>query len=359
MLVSAGTMSTGPPGGVPRSSAQARCRLPTMRSRSGQDGEPAQVRVARGGERGNLLGHGAGRQVQHEAQVVQGVVERAAVVEDRAVAGDDGLRVQRGDHFLQHADRAGHRAHQHERRAAVEDQVPGEKHGAVREPDHRVVGGVGGPADVAEVGPEVAGVQRELVGEGDERRVQGQVAPVRVVPDPGVARRAEGDRLGPGPLVADQRRAREQAVAERVVAMVMRADHGPHRGGRDRGDGLLVGAGPPLGRAGVDADHALRAGQEPGVVDPPGAVRLDVGPDAVGDLLRLRRARRVDVTGQAAHHEPPRGLPPPTPGAAWRTTGHPSTRPWPRCSPAGGPRGAGRAARAPWPRPGCARRSWR
>src|SRR5258708_11961705 len=42
------------------------------------------VRVAGGGQRGDVLGDRAGRKVEHEPQVVQGVVERAAVVEDRS-----------------------------------------------------------------------------------------------------------------------------------------------------------------------------------------------------------------------------------------------------------------------------------
>jgi hypothetical protein len=62
-------------------------------------------------------------------------------------------------------------------------------------------------------------VQRELVGEGDERgsRVR---SPQSGSSQIGVARRAEGDRLGPGPFVADQRRARDRQLPN-VVAMVM------------------------------------------------------------------------------------------------------------------------------------------
>jgi hypothetical protein len=71
---------------------------------------------------------------------------------------------------------------------------------------------VRGRADVPDLGAQVAGVQRDLVGKRDERRVEIQVAPVGAVPERQLPRRAERDGLGPGPLLRDNRRAREQAV---------------------------------------------------------------------------------------------------------------------------------------------------
>ena len=90
-------------------------------------------------------------------------------------------------------------------------------------------------------------------------------------------------------LVADDRRVRQQAVPVGVVAVVVGVHEHPRRGPRDPLDGVEVGDGPCLGRAGVDAEHEPRAGDEAGVVDPPGPVRLDVGEDPVGDLHDARR----------------------------------------------------------------------
>src|SRR5215510_1447289 len=123
---------------------------------------------------------------------------------------------------------------------------------------------------------QLARVNRNLVGVGDERRVQRELAPLRAIPERQVAWSAERDRLGARPLVSDDRGAREKAVPEGVVAVVMRVDHRTNRSCRDGGYGLQISLSAPPRGAGVDADHALRSGQESGVVDPPGAVRLVV-----------------------------------------------------------------------------------
>ena len=102
-----------------------------------------------------------------------------------------------------------------------------------RQPREHVVGGVRGRADVPHGDAGVPGVQRDLVGEGQERRLERQLPPVRVLPERLVPGRAERDRLGPGALVGDDGRGREQRVAERVVAVMVGVDQGAHRG---RGD---------------------------------------------------------------------------------------------------------------------------
>src|SRR5262249_59836695 len=94
---------------------------------------------------------------------------------------------------------------------------------------------------------------------------------------------------------------------ERVVTVVVGVDQGAHRRGGDRRDRVEVGLGPALRRAGVDADDALRADEEAGVVDPPGAVGLYVGVDPGGHLVDLGAAGDGDVTALAAHP----GSPPP------------------------------------------------
>ena len=72
-------------------------------------------------------------------------------------------------------------------------------------------------------------------------------------------------------------------------------DDRPNRLRRDRSDRVQVGTGAADGRTGVDADHSALADKKAGVVDPPGPVGLDIGEDAVVDLLQLRRARGRDV----------------------------------------------------------------
>jgi hypothetical protein len=53
-------------------------------------------------------------------------------------------------------------------------------------------------------------------------------------------------------------------------------------------------------RAGVNADHSALADKKAGVVDPPGPIRLDVGEDAVVDLVQLGRGRGGDVVVDGA-----------------------------------------------------------
>jgi hypothetical protein len=163
---------------------------------------------------------------------------------------------------------------------------------------------VRGGANVADLRAQVADVQGDLVGEGDEWWIEGEVAEVGAVPERQVAWRAEGDGLGPCILVSDDGRGREHAVAEGVIGVVMGVDHRAHRCRRDGGDGAQVGAGAALGRAGVYADDSLRPHQEAGVVDPPGAIGLDVGVDPGGHLAHLGPPRDRDVAAQAAHQDP-------------------------------------------------------
>lgn len=78
-------------------------------------------------------------------------------------------------------------------------------------------------------------------------------------------------------------------------------DQGPDRPVGHGGDRLEVGPGAPLGRTGVDADHALAGHQEAGVVDEPAAVGLDVGEGTVADLLRPARGLEPVNRCEAAH----------------------------------------------------------
>src|SRR5262249_2932628 len=98
-----------------------------------------------------------------------------------------------------------------------------------------------------------------------------------------------------------------------VVAVVVGVQQGAHRPVGDAGDPRQVVPGPLLGGAGVHAHHAPAADQEAGVVQPPRPVRLQVGVDAVTDLLQHR---------STSAHVPllvPVDPPPPEPTAAGRS----------------------------------------
>src|SRR5690348_1424347 len=80
----------------------------------------------------------------------------------------------------------------------------------------------------------------------------------------------------------------------------MGVDQSAHRQPGNARHGVEEGPGPPLGRAGVDGGDAVTGDQEPGVVDHPAAVGLDIGEDAVGHFLQP--ARHGDIgTGADAH----------------------------------------------------------
>ena len=131
-----------------------------------------------------------------------------------------------------------------------------------------------GRADVEQFDAALIDVQGHPLREGHRRRHQPDLAPLHLGPELGQSQSRVQDLRG-GQLVRDDRdRGTEHAVAERVIAMVVRVDdrlHGP--------------AGQPLhlfgeaGRAGarrdrVDQNRAGTADQDSGVVHAPPAVRL-------------------------------------------------------------------------------------
>jgi hypothetical protein len=162
---------------------------------------------------------------------------------------------------------------------------------------------VGGAADVVQLDPQVVDEHVEPVGEGDEGRLELEVAPLDVGEDARPVRVPESEHVLPAPLVADHRRGAEHVVAVGVVAVVMGVDQGPHRAVGHAPHRLHEGAGPALRRAAVDGHHATVAGHEAGVVDPPAAVGLDEAEDAVGHLLNpgRREAAGVMIVVRGAH----------------------------------------------------------
>src|ERR1700722_15083568 len=68
---------------------------------------------------------------------------------------------------------------------------------------------------------------------------------------------------------------------------MMGVDQSPHGLAADFGDGVEVSDGAPLGCAGVNTGDPGVADQEPGVVDVPAPVGLDVGVDLIAHLLQL------------------------------------------------------------------------
>src|SRR5581483_10613058 len=93
-------------------------------------------------------------------------------------------------------------------------------------------------------------------------------------------------------LVPDDGGPAHQVVAVRMVTVVVGVDQRAHGALGDGLDGVQVGAGPALGGGGVDADHAVPADQEAGVVEVPAAVRLQVGVDVRADFPELAQAHR-------------------------------------------------------------------
>ncbi len=171
--------------------------------------------------------------------------------------------------------------------------------------DDRVVRGVRRGAHVADVAAQVVRPQRDALGIGQERRGGFQVTPVHLGPDSGRRRhRGVQDPLAAS-FVADDGGAAHQVVAVRMVAVMMGVDQRADRFTRDRLDGVQVGAGAPFRRGGVDADHAVAAGQEAGVVQVPAAVRLQVGVDVLAHLADFAQAhRRAPLSGTAAAATP-------------------------------------------------------
>jgi cobyrinic acid a,c-diamide synthase len=286
----------------------------------------AQVGAARQLQRREAGGAALRRQADDEPQVAEHRLDELGAA-DRPVAGNDRAGAQPRQEVLQDVDGAQHRAGQQERGAAVEDQVPAEHHGALGDPHHDVVGRVGRPARVQQLAAQVIGPQGDLVGEGEERQGEFQVPVVGVGPHSGVVREAQQAHLGPRPLVGDDRGPGEQPVAGGVVGMMMGVDQRAHRRPGDAADGGQERPGAPLGGARVDGAHAGPADDEAGVVDHPGAVRLDVPEDAVRHLYQGELDGRVNVamahrrSPSAGGRALPASMPRVLPGVSRRRTG--------------------------------------
>ena len=88
------------------------------------------------------------------------------------MTGHDRLCPQRPHEGLENVDGAGHRAHEHEWRPAVEHEVAAEEDRAFGQPDDRVVGGVGGVANVVDLARHVVNPYGHCVAVGEKRRRQ-------------------------------------------------------------------------------------------------------------------------------------------------------------------------------------------
>ena len=165
------------------------------------------------------------------------------------------------------ASEPGDRAHHHERRAAVEDQVAGEQDASLRKPGDHVVRRVG-RTDELQLHFPVVHVEVQVVVEADERWRHLEPPPVdtreKVRGDvPAV------DHLLTAPVVADDRRGGHEVVAVGVVAVMMGVDERAQRPRRHRLDRVDQRTGTPLGEAGVDDGHSVAADEEAAVVQSP------------------------------------------------------------------------------------------
>ena len=234
----------------------------------------------------------------HPGEVTQVVYEVRNEL-DRPVTGHDSPRPERLDKVLKHVDGTEHGTGQQERRAAVEQQVTGEEHRLLGNPHHDVVSGVRRLARVPQLAAQLVGPQRQPVGERQERQREPQVAVLDVGPDPGVVRHPHRTHFFPRVVVRHDGHPGEQPVPRSMVRVMMGVDQGSHRHPGDAAHGVEEGVGPPLGGAGVDGGDAVRGDEEPGVVDHPAAVGLDICKNAVRDLLQPARDRDIWVRADA------------------------------------------------------------
>jgi hypothetical protein len=169
-------------------------------------------------------------------------------------------------------------------------------------------------ADVVQLHQQVVDVHVQPVLEGHERRRQAQLAPLDRVEHAVEAADPGGEHALPAAPVTDDGGLGQQAVAVRVVAVVVGVDQGAHRLDGHVADRAQQRPRPALGGAGVDGHDALRADQEAGVVDPPAAVGLHVGEHVVGHLhgVRGREPRVVGVAGGGGSAHAPTLRPPGT-----------------------------------------------
>ena len=262
-------------------------------------GELAQVGLERGVERRQPRGLALASDPLHEFEVPSELIEHLGTAH-RAVPGHDrGRRRTRASRSTESSD-PDDRSHHDERRAAVEHEVAGEQHRAIRDPRDDVVRRVRGP-DVLQRDLEVVDPHREVIVERDERRPHLDLAPLD--PRPQALRdRTRREHLVPAQLVTDNRGGGQQPVAVGVVAVMVSVHEDPHRGARHSGQRVEERAGAPLGRAGVDRGHSVAADEEPGVVQAPRAVELHVGEDAVAHLLQRRGRERLGVVDVVGRH---------------------------------------------------------
>src|SRR5207248_5968238 len=99
----------------------------------------------------------------------------------------------------------------------------------------------------------------------------------------------------------------DQVVAVGVVTVVVGVDQRRHGSRRRRRDGPEQYAGTPFGGTGVDEHGVVAGGDEPAVVDVPGAIGLDVAVSALGEGLDGRRGR--GAIDHAANYAPKRRHP--------------------------------------------------
>ena len=260
--------------------------------------ELSQVRTARRVERAETVAPPVVGGPAYEAVVTLVLGQHAGQrvpADQRTVTGDDMVGAERGDP-LQRAQRPVDRAHEHQRRQPVEQQVTGEQDPLLGKPRHDVAGRVGGEPGVAQVDPPPSGEDGHLRTEHRVRDPPGDLPPVgHRRPE---RRAAVDDRVGQlrltrGLVRDEQRRRGQETVAVGVVAVQVRVDRDPHRhaAGR-RGDRVQEPPRTDIGGTGVDEDHTVVAAHGARVVDPPGAVGLRPGVHTVDDLPQHRGVGR-------------------------------------------------------------------
>jgi glycosyltransferase involved in cell wall biosynthesis/GT2 family glycosyltransferase len=222
---------------------------------------------------------------------------------ERAVTRDEHGRVELLDPQAG-GDPVGDRADPGDRVGSVEEDVAGEHHPLGGQEGQRVATGVR-RADLDQAHLALADLEAQLAAERlrgqhrlDAREVEGSEAAQeelaqrahvrRLLDERRHRRRRQLGHLGGRPLGGDDPRARDELIAVTVIAVGVgvqqRVDP---RCGRHRPAHLeqhLLGQGEVVER--VDQQRAVAVADQPGIAPAPAAVRLQVGVEAVTDLLQ-------------------------------------------------------------------------
>ncbi len=234
--------------------------------------------------------------VEHEFVVASKSVKYGEIT-DRSVARNDDLGIELGE-SVQCGERSFDGTHDHERCAAVKDEVTREQHTSFRNPDDDVVRCVGGRADVMKFAMNITAMHIDAIVKCHHRWFELNVAPINRFEDPRkMGESGRDDRLSAA-AVTDYRGRSRKPISVSVISVVVRVDDGAHGSVGNTLDVFEKESSSALGRTGVDKNSVIGSRKDAAVVDPPGAIGLDVCVDTginVNELWRFDMSVIVSV----------------------------------------------------------------